>query len=158
MNSLNSVLIEGNMVRDPLMRSTPKGTSVCSFSIAANRYYRQNSNMEKEVGFFEVEAWGRLAEACTNQGSKGRGVRVVGRLKQYRWTGSDGKNHAKVSIVAEHVEYRAIFNKKEEPASETENLAEFAVSDEPLEMIGGSRDYSSPEEEIEAEELQLAVF
>ena len=99
MNNLNSVLIEGNMVRDPLIRSTSKGTPVCNFSIASNRYFHQDSALEKEVGFFDIEAWGKLADACGNQGRKGRGVRVVGRLKQDRWTGNDGKNHSKVSIV-----------------------------------------------------------
>ena len=60
MNSLNSILIEGNMVRDPLLRSTPKGTSVCNFTIASNRFFRQDSNLEKEVGFFDVETWVKL--------------------------------------------------------------------------------------------------
>jgi single-strand DNA-binding protein len=94
------------MVRSPLIKASPKGTPVCNFSIASNRYYRQDSNLEKETGFFEIEAWGKLASACSSQGRKGRGVRVVGRLKQDRWTDSGGKNHTKISIVAEHVEYR----------------------------------------------------
>ncbi|MCL2602376.1 MAG: single-stranded DNA-binding protein [Treponema sp.] len=111
MNNLNSILIEGNMVRDPLVRNTPKGTSICTFSIATNRFYRHESNLEKEVGFFDVEAWGKLAESCGNHGRKGRGVRVVGRLKQDRWTGTDGKNHSKILIAAEHVEYRTDFKK-----------------------------------------------
>ena len=81
MNSLNSVLIEGNLVRDPLLRQTPRGTSVCNLSIATNRFYRNNGEMENEVGFFDVEAWGKMAESCGKQGRKGRGVRVVGRLK-----------------------------------------------------------------------------
>ena len=133
MNNLNSVLIEGNMVRDPLIRSTPKGTSVCNFSIASNRYFHQDSALEKEVGFFDIEAWGKLADACGNQGRKGRGVRVVGRLKQDRWTGNDGKNHAKVSIVAEHVEYRADFKKTDE--SETDSLVEASAPIEELEAV-----------------------
>jgi single-strand DNA-binding protein len=120
MNNLNSVLIEGNMVRDPLIRSTPKGTPVCNFSIASNRYFHQDSVLEKEVGFFDIEAWGKLVDSCSSQGRKGRGVRVVGRLKQDRWTGNDGKNHSKVSIVAEHVEYRADFKKTDE--SENDEL------------------------------------
>ncbi|MDR0323333.1 MAG: single-stranded DNA-binding protein [Treponema sp.] len=127
MNNLNSVLIEGNMVRDPLIRATPKGALVCNFSIASNRYYRQDSNLEKETGFFDVETWGKLAETCNMQGRKGRGVRVVGRLKQDRWTGSDGKNHSKISIVAEHVEYRADFKKYGESAEDMEAMAEAAV-------------------------------
>ena len=106
MNNLNSILIEGNMVRDPVYHTTPKGTPVCNFSLASNRFFRQDSGLEKEVSFFEIETWAKLAEACNNQGKKGRGVRVVGRLKQDRWTGTDGKPKSRISIVAEHVEFR----------------------------------------------------
>ena len=124
MNNLNSVLIEGNMVRDPLVRSTSKGTSVCNFTIASNRYYKQDANFEKETGFFDVETWGKLADACSSQGKKGRGVRVVGRLKQDRWTGNDGKSHNKIAIVAEHVEYRPEFKKSSDDLSEAETLTD----------------------------------
>ena len=127
MNNLNSVLIEGNMVRNPLFRSTQKGSTVCNFTIASNRFYKQDANFEKEVGFFDVETWGKLAEICSSQGRKGRGVRVVGRLKQDRWTGNDGKNHAKVAIVAEHVEYRPDFKKAAD--SDADALAEAAATD-----------------------------
>jgi single-strand DNA-binding protein len=106
MNNLNSILIEGNLVRDPLYRTTPKGTHVCTFTLASNRYFKQDSNFEKEVGYFDVETWSRLADSCYNQGHKGRGVRVVGRLKQDRWNGPDGKPRSRISIVAEHVEFR----------------------------------------------------
>jgi len=126
MNNLNSILIEGNMVRDPHLRSTPKGTSVCTFSLASNRFFKQDSGFEKEVSFFEVETWAKLAEACNNLGKKGRGVRVVGRLKQDRWTGNDGKQHSKVAIVAEHVEFRPEFKKEaanEKPLPAGEELA-----------------------------------
>lgn len=118
MNNLNSILIEGNMVRDPLFRSTPKGTPVCTFSLASNRFYRQDDGYEKEVGFFDVETWSKLAENCYNLGHKGRGVRVVGRLRQQRWSDSEGKNRSRVMIVAEHVEFRPEFKKE---ASEDEN-------------------------------------
>ena len=76
-----------------------------------------------------MEAWGKLADICTSQGRKGRGVRVVGRLKQDRWTGSDGKNHTRVAIVAEHVEYRPDFKKtglSSADGSDAETLAEAA--------------------------------
>jgi single-strand DNA-binding protein len=106
MNNLNSILIEGNLVRDPLYRTTPKGTHVCTFTLASNRYFKQDSGFEKEVGFFDVETWSKLADTCYDQGRKGRGVRVVGRLKQDRWNGPDGKPRTKISIVAEHVEFR----------------------------------------------------
>jgi single-strand DNA-binding protein len=159
MNNLNSVLIEGNMVRDPLIRSTPKGTQVCTFSIASNRFFRQDSNLEKETGFFEVETWGKLAAACSNLGRKGRGVRVVGRLKQDRWTGSDGKNHNKVAIVAEHVEYRSDFKKPEETVSESENMADAAFFNEVFDPNGEHRVFADrSEENVGVEELQAVSF
>ena len=114
MNNLNSILIEGNLVRDPQLRTTPKGTSVCNMIMASSRFYREESGIEKEVSFFDIEAWGKLAEACYEIGKKGRGVRVVGRLRQDRWTGADGKNHARIVIVAEHVEFRPEFEKQQE--------------------------------------------
>jgi single-strand DNA-binding protein len=117
MNNLNSILIEGNLVRDPLLRSTPKGTQVCTMSLASNRYYKQDIGFEKEVSFFDVESWSRLAESCYAKGKKGRGIRVVGRLKQDRWTGSDGKQHSKITIIAEHVEFRPEFKKEEKPVT-----------------------------------------
>jgi single-strand DNA-binding protein len=124
MNNLNSILIEGNLVRDPLYRSTPKGTPVCTFSLASNRFFRQDSGLEKEVSFFDVETWAKLAEACNNLGKKGRGVRVVGRLKQDRWTGNDGKPRSRISIVAEHVEFRPEF-KKESVESVAESAQDY---------------------------------
>jgi single-strand DNA-binding protein len=123
MNNLNSIIIEGNMVRDPLFRFTAKGTALCTFSIASNRYYRQDSGLESEVSFFDVEAWSKLAESCNDLGHKGRGVKVVGRLKQDRWNGPDGKQRSRVTIVAEHVEFRPEFKRDlsaEEDPSETE--------------------------------------
>jgi single-strand DNA-binding protein len=115
MNNLNSILIEGNMVREPQYRTTPKGTPVCTFSLASNRYFRQDNGYEREVSFFDVETWAKLADTCNNLGKKGRGVRVVGRLKQDRWTGNDGRHRSRISIVAEHVEFRPEFKKESSP-------------------------------------------
>jgi single-strand DNA-binding protein len=135
MNNLNSILIEGNLVRDPLLRSTPKGTAVCNFTLASNRFFKQDTGFEKEVGFFDVESWSKLAEHCYNQGRKGRGVRVVGRLKQDRWNGSDGKLHSRVAIVAEHVEFRPEFKRENSRAddgstSTADNFAEIAAQED----------------------------
>jgi len=131
MNNLNSILIEGNLVRDPLIRSTSKGTQVCTMCLASNRFYKQDSGFEKEVSFFDVETWARLAEACYAKGKKGKGVRVVGRLKQDRWTDSDGKSRSKVSIVAEHVEFRTDFKKGQKPATDV------AIEDEFEDEVSG---------------------
>ena len=133
MNSLNSILIEGNLTRDPILNETPKGTTVCTFGVASNRFYKQNEELQKEVSFFEVEVWARLAEACAENLKKGRGVRVVGRLKQDRWTDAEGKNHEKVRIVAEHVEFKPQFKGKDEGVrTEEEEVAEGEAAEEEL--------------------------
>jgi single-strand DNA-binding protein len=106
MNHLNSILIEGSLVRDPLFRTTTKGTALCTFAILTNRFYKQEGNLEREANFFEVEAWSTLAEKSRSYGHKGRGVRVVGRLRQSRWTDADGKVKSRIYIVAEHIEFR----------------------------------------------------
>jgi single-strand DNA-binding protein len=106
MNNLNSILIEGNLVRDPKFTTTIKGTPLCTFSIASTRYFkRSGGELEKEVSFFDIETWSKLAQQCENMGHKGRSVRVVGRLRQDRWNGPDGKIHTQVVIIAEHVEF-----------------------------------------------------
>jgi len=128
MNNLNSILIEGNLVRDPELRSTPKGTSVCTFTMASNRYYQSPNGFEKETSFFDVESWGKLAEAVYEKGKKGRGCRVVGRLKQERWTDSEGINHSKITIIAEHIEFRPEF--KKETAENQEQEEEHSLTNE----------------------------
>ncbi len=108
MNSLNSILVEGNLVRDPDSKVLPSGNQVCDFTLASNRFYKNgDTGMEKEVSYFDVEAWSRLGASCAQYLKKGRGVRVVGRLKQDRWVDPEGKQRAKVKIVAEHVEFKA---------------------------------------------------
>lgn len=84
--------------------------------MASDRFYRQNDVSEKEVSYFDVEAWAKLGIACSQNLSKGRGVRVVGRLKQDRWTDGDGKTRSRVMIVAEHVEFKPI--RQAAPAAE----------------------------------------
>ena len=106
MNNLNSILLEGNLVRDPEIGYTPKGAPVCNFTVACNRYYKQGEELEEEVSYFDVTVWNRLAEVCKEYLAKGRGVRVVGRLKQDRWEDPEGKTRSKVHIVAEHVEFK----------------------------------------------------
>jgi single-strand DNA-binding protein len=124
MNALNSILVEGNVVRDPIVKETPRGTAVCTFSIASNRYFKQDDEFEEETSFFEIESWGRLADACGKGCLKGRGVRVVGRLKQDRWTGTDGKNMSKIKVVAEHVEFKPQFkDKKQDGEADAEGVA-----------------------------------
>ena len=103
MNALNSILIEGNVVAAPEKKESAHGITVCNFQIASSRFYRQDDSTEEEKSIFEIESWAKLAESCANNLSDGRGVRVVGRLKQCE----DGK----IKVVAEHVEFKPLIKK-----------------------------------------------
>lgn len=108
MNAINQVIIEGNMVRKAESNTTPKGTKVCTFPVAVNRWYKDKSGIDQEeVSFFDVEAWEKLCENLERFGDKGRGLRIVGRLKQNRWKSPEGKMSSRVLIIAEHIEFKA---------------------------------------------------
>ena len=106
MNPQNLVLLEGNITRDPDVRNTPDGTPICTFPIAVNRYFKNKDGKEQETGFFDIEAWGKLAEISIAMAHKGRGCRITGRLKQDKWDGPDGKPRSKVYVIAKEIEYR----------------------------------------------------
>jgi len=131
MNNLNSTIVEGNLTRDPEYHTTPKGTPVCTFSVATNRFYKKDDEQQKEVSFINVETWAKLADNCHQYLNKGRGVRVVGRLKQDRWVNQEGKNRQRIKVVAEHVDFKPVFAKNGpqdgEDAVAEEREAELAV-------------------------------
>jgi single-strand DNA-binding protein len=124
--------------------------------LASNRYYKQDSGFEKEVSFFDVESWARLAEACYNKGRKGRGVRVVGRLKEDRWNGADGKPHSRITIVAEHVEFRPEF-KKDESTKPVEQRP-LVDSDSPYEEDYSDEEIAGPVLAMAEKELEPVTF
>ena len=101
-------MLEGNLVRDPERVELGENTSAMTkFAIAVNRFFR-NAKAEavEEVMFINVQAWGTLGKNCMTYLQKGRGVRVVGRLRQERWTDKDGGNRERILVVAEHVEFK----------------------------------------------------
>jgi single-strand DNA-binding protein len=121
MNDLNSVIVEGNLTRDPVLSTTPTGRSVCNFSVGSHHRYKRDDTQLTETSFLDVEVWNKLASNCAEYLRKGRGVRVVGRLKQDRWKNSEGEGRSRVKILAEHVEFRSQRRKQEEEAPEEES-------------------------------------
>lgn len=113
MNQLNSILIEGNITRNPEVHVSPAGVKICKLPIAVNRFYK-NSNGENvnEVSYFDIETYRNMAEYCERESEKGRGVRVKGRLKQSRWDSSDGKTNSRISIIAENIEFKTMLKNK----------------------------------------------
>ena len=123
------VVIEGNLTQDPEITVLASGKSVCRFSIATNRYYRNAEKaMVSEVTYVDIDTWGALAEGCSKYLHKGRGARIVGRLKQERWQGDDSRMHERYVVVAEHVEFHPE-SQRENPAPVTADCATEAEED-----------------------------
>ncbi|GHU64573.1 single-stranded DNA-binding protein [Spirochaetia bacterium] len=119
MNDLNTTQIEGKIVKDPIIHRTMKGNPICTFSIASNRFFKKDSELERETSFFEIEAWDDLAEICHALGKKGRSCRIHGRMKQDRWNAPDGGPRSKIVVVADSIEFRP--EAKKDKRSEEEN-------------------------------------
>lgn len=103
--SFNQVILMGNLTRDPELRTTPNGTSVCGFSLALNRSYKNaDGDWQEATDFIDVVAWGALGERVAQYLSKGRAALVNGRLQQRTWE-QDGQKRSKVEVVANDVTF-----------------------------------------------------
>lgn len=103
--SVNQVMLMGNLTRDPELRNTPSGQSVCSFSLALNRAYKDQSGEWKEAtDYVDVVAWGPLGERVAQYMSKGRRCLVQGRLQSRSWE-QDGQKRSKVEVLASDVTF-----------------------------------------------------
>ena len=105
------------------------GGKASALNIATNRYYKQEEEFQNEVSYLDVVTWSRLADACSDHLAKGRGVRIVGRVKQDRWVDQEGKNKSRFKIVAEHVEFKPC-KKSDGDAAEDESTAADAAETE----------------------------
>ena len=98
---LNKVMIIGRLGRDPEMRYTPSGKPVTTFSVATHRSWNTSEGERRtETEWFNVVAWGSLAEICKEYLSKNRLVYIEGRLQTRRWDDAEGIKHTSVEIVA----------------------------------------------------------
>jgi single-strand DNA-binding protein len=103
--SFNQVVLMGNLTRDPELRTTPNGTSVCSFSLALNRSYKGgDGNWQEATDYIDIVAWGPLGERVAQYLSKGRPALVSGRLQSRSWE-QDGNKRSKVEVVAGDVTF-----------------------------------------------------
>lgn len=103
--SVNQVTLMGNLTRDPELRNTPNGQSVCSFSLALNRAYKDQSGEWKEAtDYIDVVAWGPLGERVAQYLSKGRRALVQGRVQSRSWE-QDGQKRNKVEVLANDVTF-----------------------------------------------------
>lgn len=120
--SLNKAMVMGNLVRDPELRYTSKGTPICTFSVATNREWKSadSDGSREDVEFHNVIAWSKLGELCADLLYKGRRVYIEGRLQTRDWVDeASGKKMYRTEIVAE--EMIALGSPKEEGAESFAN-------------------------------------
>jgi single-strand DNA-binding protein len=116
MPSLNRVQLIGRLGRDPETRFTPKGSKVCSFSVAVDHKWRGAEGESREsTDWFNIEAWGRLGEICQEYLHKGRLVFVEGRLRTDQYE-KDGEKRYITKVVAYSMQMLDRKPDEEEPA------------------------------------------
>lgn len=104
---MNRVCLIGNLTRDPELRTTGGGTSVCSLRVAVNTRRKDNATGEwvDKPNYFDVAVFGNQAESAAQYLAKGRPVGIDGRLEWSEWEAQDGTKRSKVEIVADNVKF-----------------------------------------------------
>jgi single-strand DNA-binding protein len=145
--SFNQVTLMGNLTRDPELRTTPSGATVCSFSLALNRSYKNAEGTWVEAtDFIDIVAWGPLGERVAQYLTKGRPALVSGRLQSRSWE-QDGQKRNKVEVVAQDVTF---LGGPGGPSTGSSQAAE--GSDEPV-SAPAQRKSSKKEEDVVIEDI-----
>ena len=107
MPEINSVIIAGNLTKDPVFRQTNSGgTPVVNFSIACNRRFRDSNHVwQEDVCYVGVVAWNKLAESCRDNLKKSSAVLVDGELQSRTWKAQDGTSRTVVEIKARRIQF-----------------------------------------------------
>lgn len=105
--NINRVVLTGNLTRDPELRSTASGMSVCSLRVACNTRRKDQSTGEwtDKPNYFDVTVWGAQGENCARFLAKGRPVAIDGRLEWREWEGQDGGKRQAIDIIADSVQF-----------------------------------------------------
>lgn len=105
MASFNKVILIGNLTRDPELRVTANGNSICKFGLAVNRVYQtRDGERREETTFIDIDAFGKQAEVISKYMRKGRPLMVEGRLKLDQWE-SDGQKRSRLGVVLENFQF-----------------------------------------------------
>lgn len=105
MASFNKVILIGNLTRDPELRVTANGNSICKLGLAVNRaYMTKDGERREETTFIDIDAFGKQAEIISKYMRKGRPLMVEGRLKLDQWE-SEGQKRSKLNVVLENFQF-----------------------------------------------------
>ena len=133
MPELNSVIVAGNLTKDPVFRETSNNTPVVNFHIAANRRYKDSSNLwQEDVCYVGVVAWNKLADSCRDRLKKGSAVLIDGELQSRTFKTDDSRNRTIVEIKAKRIQFLNKLSKNgSDENEETAEKADENISVEP---------------------------
>jgi single-strand DNA-binding protein len=105
--NINRVVLTGNLTRDPDLRTTPSGMSVCNLRVACNTSRKDSASGEwvDKPNYFDVTVWGARGENCAQYLQKGRPVAIDGRLEWREWDDQNGNKRQAVDIIADSVQF-----------------------------------------------------
>ena len=131
---LNFIIVSGRLTRDPDIRMTQKGSTVCSFGIANNRSYLDPSTNEwkEEVSYMSATAFGSLADRLKERIKKGTPVIIEGRLVMNEFTGKDGQQRREIRINANRVQVVPTGANAQEANTSAETETEVTEDDVPF--------------------------
>lgn len=133
MATINRVVLVGNLTRDPELRATASGTSVCRLRVACSTSWRnkETGEIDERPNYFDVSVFGASGEACARFLAKGRPVAVDGKLEWHEWTTPEGESRQAVGVLADSVQFLASRNAADsdsDAAEEEQEEAEEAIA------------------------------
>lgn len=144
---LNKAMVYGNLTRDPELKALPNGTSVCSLSLATNRFYNDRDGKRQEsTDYHNVVVFGKQAETTAKYLTKGSSAYIEGRMQTRSWE-KDGQKQYRTEIVADRVQ----FGPRSGGAAGGGGAAPAAGGNAPDDRAPVLPDY--PEEEINPEDI-----
>lgn len=146
MPEMNSVVIAGNLTKDPIFRQTTNGTPVVNFTVASNRKFRDSGNQwQEDVCYVGIVAWNKLADSCRDRLKKGSAVLIDGELQSRNWKTDDGHNRSIVEIKARRIQFlnkrgrladvAAEQSTEEEPSSFTDESFDRFLTNEEADLL-----------------------
>ncbi len=148
--SFNQVVLMGNLTRDPELRNTPTGQSVCNFSLALNRSYKSaDGEWQEATDFIDVVAWGALGERVAQYLTKGRPALVSGRLQSRSWE-QEGAKRSKVEVVAQDVTF---LGGSGGAGASADNMADEPAAKQPASAKASAGKKADQEDDIVIEDL-----
>lgn len=116
---MNRIILLGRLVKDPDVKVTTSGKTVCTFTLAVDRPF-SGKDGKREADFINIQTWNKTAELIGNYVSKGQRLLVDGRLQIRSYDGKDGNKHYVTEVIADRVE---LIERKEKSAQKAESEA-----------------------------------